>query len=136
MAGLCHGDQTSALIRYEIVSRPCRERPQHRQVPQRPDRLFTRGPWRCGLLQTVRAIHQELPHLTAAELEEFCRVNAEELRLDAAVYYGEAEASQFIADTLIEMGQPNLKSAFKELTLRSEQGDQDAAEAASPVPSS
>jgi hypothetical protein len=77
---------------------------------------------------TVRAIHQELPHLTADEVTDVCRVHAEELRLDAADQFAEAEALNFIADTLEEIGQANLVGAFKELTLRSEQGDQHAAE--------
>ena len=77
---------------------------------------------------TVRAIHQEMPHLTPAEVIEVCRVKAEEHHLDAAVLKAEAEASEFIADTLSETGYPNLESAFKELTLRSERGDQDAAQ--------
>src|SRR5271156_4268681 len=33
---LCHGNETPALIRYKIVSRPRWERPEHRQIPQRP----------------------------------------------------------------------------------------------------
>ena len=77
---------------------------------------------------TVRAIHQELPHITADELIEVCDVRAEECCLDAAVLKAEAKASQFIGNTLRENGYANLKVAFKALTLRSEQGDRGAAE--------
>jgi hypothetical protein len=77
---------------------------------------------------TIRAIHQELPDLTPGELMDICAVNAEECRLDAAVEFAEAEACTFIADTLKATGHPNLKSAYEALALRSEQGDQHAAE--------
>jgi hypothetical protein len=77
---------------------------------------------------TLRAIHQEMPHLTVNELKDVCRVHLEELRLDGAVVLAEADALNFIADTLTEMGQANLAGAVEELTLPSEQGDQHAAE--------
>jgi hypothetical protein len=77
---------------------------------------------------TVRAIHQEMPNLTAAELKEVCLVTREESRLDAAVYKADAEAADFIVNVLEETGQDNVIGALEELILRSEQGGQHAAE--------
>jgi hypothetical protein len=77
---------------------------------------------------TARAIHRELPHLTAAEVADVCRVHGEEMRMDAAVLKAEAEASHFIGNTLRAAGYANLGEAFKALALRAERGDQDAAE--------
>jgi hypothetical protein len=77
---------------------------------------------------TVRAIHQELPHITKDELMEVCRVHVDELQLDGAVQLAEAETLNFIANTLEEMGQADLIGAAKELIIRAEQGDQHADE--------
>jgi hypothetical protein len=76
----------------------------------------------------VRSIAKEMPHLTAAELVEVCKVLREEQRLDAAVYSAQAQALGRIAEIVEETGEPNLGGTQNALVARSTQGDRRAAE--------
>jgi hypothetical protein len=78
--------------------------------------------------EMIRTLYRELPHITWREVLEFFRAHREELRLDAAVEKAEAEACQFIVDTLRATGCANLQEACGELALRAERGDRDAVE--------
>jgi hypothetical protein len=77
---------------------------------------------------TARLIHEELPHLTAAEVIEISRVHRDELRLDAAVYMAQGQAYNRIAEIIKETGQQNLGGALNLLAARANQGDRHATE--------
>ena len=77
---------------------------------------------------TLRLIAEEMPHVTAAEIEEFFAVDAELKKQDASVYYAQAEASHQIADILREAGGRNLEQAIPILTTRAANGDARAVE--------
>jgi hypothetical protein len=66
----CHGDQTPTPVRYKILSRPCREWPEYRQVSQRPGRLFTRGCWRCVFYIQDASPEQVIPKISQETLAE------------------------------------------------------------------
>jgi hypothetical protein len=71
----------------------------------------------------VRRIHEEMPHLTTAEVIEVCETDAEMLHQDAAVQRADAEASRSIADILGEAGYRNAGEALPALESRSRNGD-------------
>jgi hypothetical protein len=82
----------------------------------------------ASIEETVRSIAKEMPHLTTAEVVEACRVHKEELRLGAAVYLAEAQASKRIAEIIEETGESDVGGTLDALATRSARGDHRAAE--------
>lgn len=48
----------------------------------------------ASLKIAARSICEEMPHLTAAEVAETCRLHAEELHLNAAIYSAQGQTSK------------------------------------------
>ena len=55
--------------------------------------------------EIIRSISKEMPHLTAADIQQVATVRAEELKLDAAVQFAQADASERIAGIIVEAGE-------------------------------
>jgi hypothetical protein len=81
----------------------------------------------------IRRIMRELPHLTARDIAEVARVQAETLRMKGAEIMASGEAAEQIGDIILETERlsgtavPNLETALAILADRAAKGDQQAA---------
>jgi hypothetical protein len=87
-----------------------------------------------SIRETVRLIHEELPHLPAHEVAEVADVCAEVLQADGVEMLAGAEASKQVVELLLTAGQltgitqPTLGNVMPVLTNMAAQGNEQAAD--------
>jgi hypothetical protein len=104
-----------------------------REEVARVEKLIQEADPQDSIPEKIRRIMRELPHLTARDIAEVARVQAETLRMKGAEIMASGEAADQIGDIILETERlsgtpvPDLETALPILADRAAKGDQHAA---------